>query len=270
MSNIAFIGAGNMARALLTGLVNSGYEPSKLCAADPDTQQREQLASLNIATFADNAEAIAGADAVVLAIKPQIMRQVLSGLTTLGADQLLISIAAGIPMAAMQQALGRQQPIVRCMPNTPALLGQGVTVLVANPQSSSPQRQLAEQVLRAAGKIHWLSEEADLDAVTAISGSGPAYFFYLMEAMISAGVALGLSAELARSLATETALGAARMAVEGDVSPAQLRKNVTSPGGTTERALSVLNLAGVAEALVQAMEQAAARSKELAEDFSKT
>lgn len=270
MSKVAFIGAGNMASALISGLLDSGYPASDLCASDPDAQQRSRIEALGIATYGENTPAIAGADAIVLAVKPQIMKRVLNQLTTLAPQQLLISIAAGVPIAAMTQVLGRPQPMVRCMPNTPALLRQGVTALVANAQASAAQQQLAGKVLGAAGTIHWLADEAALDAVTAVSGSGPAYFFYLLEAMISAGTTLGLSAELAASLATETALGAARMAKEGDLDPATLRRNVTSPGGTTERALGVLNQAGVNHAIIDAMKQAAVRSQELAEEFSRS
>lgn len=270
MSHVTFIGAGNMARALLAGLLDSGFDPGRLAASDPDATQRQHIEALGIAAHADNAPAIAGADAVVLAVKPQIMKTVLTGLTTLAPGQLLISIAAGVPIAAMEAVLGRPQPIVRCMPNTPALLRQGVTALVANRHASSGQQQLAGKILDAAGTIHWLTDEAQLDAVTAVSGSGPAYFFYLLEAMISAGEALGLSRSLATSLATETALGAARMAREGDLDPAQLRRNVTSPGGTTERAIGVMDDARVSDALITAMKQAAVRSQELAEEFSKS
>ena len=270
MSKVTFIGAGNMARALLTGLLDSGFPAEHLCASDPDPQQRARMTTLGIPTEADNAPAIANADAIVLAVKPQIMKPVLRSLDTLQSDQLLISIAAGVPIAAIAAVFDRDQPIVRCMPNTPALLRQGVTALVANQQASPAQQQLAGKILGAAGTIHWLAKESALDAVTAVSGSGPAYFFYLLEAMIDAGVALGLSPALARSLATETALGAARMAREGDTEPAELRRNVTSPGGTTERALNVLNAANVNNAMIDAMKQAAARSQELAEEFSRS
>lgn len=270
MSQIAFIGAGNMASALIGGLLDSGFDAAGLRASDPSAEQRAHVEQLGITCFADNAPAIANADAIVLAVKPQIMKPVLRGLTTLASDQLLISIAAGVPSAAMEAALGRPQPIVRCMPNTPALLRQGVTVLVANEHASAGQQQLAGRVLGAAGVIHWLTDEDALDAVTAISGSGPAYFFYLVEAMISAGIDLGLPPELARSLATETAFGAARMVREGSDEPAQLRRNVTSPGGTTERALNVMDSASVKSALIEAMVQAAARSAELAEEFSRS
>ncbi|MFK7912396.1 MAG: pyrroline-5-carboxylate reductase [Pseudomonadales bacterium] len=270
MSKVTFIGAGNMASALLAGLLDSGFPAADLCASDPDATQRARIEALGIAAHADNAPAIADADAIVLAVKPQIMKPVLNSLTTLTSEQLLISIAAGVPITAMADVLGRAQPIVRCMPNTPALLRQGVTALVANEQANAAQQQLAGKILGAAGTIHWLEDESALDAVTAVSGSGPAYFFYLLEAMITAGVELGLPAELAESLAIETALGAARMAKEGDIDPAQLRRNVTSPGGTTERALNVLNNAGVNDAMIDAMKQAASRSQELAEEFSRS
>lgn len=266
--SIAFVGAGNMARSLIRGLLASGLPPDRLRAADPDPGQRERLAELGLATFADNAEAIGGCDAVVLAVKPQVMAAVLRPLP-LTARQLVISIAAGLPLSALEAWTPAGTPIVRCMPNTPALLSAGVTGLFANPTVTPAQKDAAERILSAAGKTLWLPEEAALDAVTAVSGSGPAYFFYLMEAMIDAGEALGLDRDTAVTLTLETAYGAALMAREGSDPPAVLRANVTSPGGTTEHALSILDAAGARDIVRQAVAGAAARARELAEELGR-
>jgi pyrroline-5-carboxylate reductase len=205
----------------------------------------------------------------VLAVKPQVMRAVL-GTLTLRPGQLLISIAAGIPLAALAARTPPGSAIVRCMPNTPALLGAGVTGMAANDAVTAQQRQAADAVLGAAGRTLWVDEEAHLDAVTAVSGSGPAYFFYLMEAMIDAGEALGLDRASATTLTLETAYGAACMARQGSDSPGRLRANVTSPGGTTERALSILDAAGTREAVHKAVAGAAERARELSEEFDQS
>jgi pyrroline-5-carboxylate reductase len=266
---IAFVGAGNMAFSLISGLVAAGRAPERLRASDPVPAQLEPIARLGVTTTTDNAAAVAGADAVVLAVKPQVMASVVSGLD-LAPDQLVISIAAGVPIAALERWTSPALAIVRCMPNTPALLGAGMTGLYANARVNAAQREAAAAILAAAGKTLWVPEESLLDAVTAVSGSGPAYFFYLMEAMIEAGEALGLDREAAALLTLETALGAARMAREGSDPPARLRANVTSPGGTTERALSILDAAGTREAIARAVAGAAARAKELAEELGRS
>ncbi|MEM1230742.1 MAG: pyrroline-5-carboxylate reductase [Pseudomonadota bacterium] len=275
MTTVTFIGGGNMARALATGLLGDDAAGLTLRAADPDAGQRDALAALGVTTFADNALAADGADALVLAVKPQILMPVIAALPALPAPLLVISIAAGIPIQAISDACASRreapasaQAVVRCMPNTPALLRAGVTGLFANEAVSAPQRALAEQILGAVGSVHWVPAEAQLDAVTAVSGSGPAYFFYLLEAMIEAGTALGLTPALARALATQTALGAARMATETDTDPATLRHNVTSPGGTTEAAIRALEDAGVADSVGGALHRAAARAQEMAKEFS--
>jgi pyrroline-5-carboxylate reductase len=267
--NIAFIGAGNMARSLISGLLAAGVSPERIRAADPVPAQREAAAALGVQTWDDNAAAVAGAAVVVLAVKPQVLGEVTRA-AGLAAGQLVISIAAGVPLAALERWLPAAAPVVRCMPNTPALLGAGITGMYPNSRVSQDQRTLADQILGAAGRTLWVAREDLLDAVTAVSGSGPAYFFYLMEAMIEAGEALGLDRAAATTLCLETAYGAARMAREGSDPPARLRANVTSPGGTTERALSILDAAGCRDAIHQALAGAARRAQELAEDFGRS
>ena len=266
---ITFIGAGNMARSLLSGLLAAGTPPERLRASDPDAGQRQAIGELGVVTFDDNAAAVADADLVVLAVKPQVLGGVLEPLD-LGAGQLVVSIAAGVPLDALERWTPAGTPIVRCMPNTPALLGAGITGMFANAAVSEAQREAADAVLRSAGRTLWVAEEGALDAVTGVSGSGPAYFFYLMEAMIDAGVDLGLTREAATTLTLETAYGAARMAREGADPPAQLRANVTSPGGTTERALSILEAARFRDTVGQAVAGAAQRARELAEDIARS
>jgi len=266
---IAFIGAGNMARSLVSGLLAGGHDPSCIRASDPAAAQRETITSLGVATSTDNGQTIRAADVVVLAVKPQVMSAVVRALP-LERNQLVISIAAGVPIASLERWSTTGQPIVRCMPNTPALLGAGITGLHANTAVSAEARRLAERVLAAAGRILWVDEESQLDAVTAVSGSGPAYFFYLMEAMIEAGEALGLPRESAIALTLETAYGAALMAREPGADPQQLRRNVTSPGGTTERALTILDAAGTRRIMIDAIQGAATRARELAREFGQT
>jgi len=268
-ATIAFIGAGNMARSLISGLLGSGHAAARLRASDPAADQRATVAALGIEVVEDNAAAIEGAAVVVLAVKPQVMGTVLSALD-LDPAQLVISIAAGVPIESLERWSAPAQPLVRCMPNTPALLGAGITGLFANAAVDAAGRALAERVLGAAGRTLWVAAEPELDAVTAVSGSGPAYFFYLMEAMIDAGEALGLSRAVATELTLETAYGAALMARQRDAEPARLRQNVTSPGGTTERALDILEAAGVRRTLGAAIEGAALRAQELAREFGQS
>jgi pyrroline-5-carboxylate reductase len=265
---IAFIGAGNMARSLVGGLLQHGLSAASIVASDPDASQRGTMAALGVATTASNAVAITDAATIVLAVKPQAMRTVVQDLrTTLASTQLLISIAAGVPSSAIERWCSQSLGIVRCMPNTPALYGAGVTAMFANKSVTPQQRANAEATLAAVGHVIWVADEAALDAVTAVSGSGPAYFFYLMEAMIAAGVELGLDEETARTLTLRTASGAALMATQSGLAPSQLRRNVTSPGGTTERAIAVLDANRCRAALIEALRQAANRSVELANEF---
>lgn len=258
-----------MAMSLVQGLLNQGVHRDNIQICDPDEQQRQRFDDMAIKTFADNSEAVAKSHIVVLAVKPQIAAQVLTNMPTLTEKQLLISIAAGIDLASLQNWTTDNQPIVRCMPNTPALLGEGMTGLFANDSCSSNHKEQAQLLLTAAGSTLWVEDEALLDAVTAVSGSGPAYFFLLMEAMVEAGEQLGLSSDVAKQLTLQTALGAAKMALQGEHSPAQLRTNVTSPGGTTAAALDAFAEAGFNNTVIQALNAAHQRAGELAEEFGK-
>ena len=239
---IAFIGGGNMARSLLGGLLVSGADPDHLWVAEPDAGQRELLRGrFGVHTGFDNREIAAKGQVIVLAVKPQILRPVTEELaeTAQAHRPLVISIAAGVREPDIRRWLGYEAAIVRTMPNTPALVGSGATALFANAQVNDTQRQTAESIMRSVGVTVWVDSERMLDAVTALSGSGPAYFFLLMEALEKTGVQLGLAPETARLLTLQTAFGAAKMALESPENVAVLRAGVTSPGGTTERAISV-------------------------------
>ena len=264
--HISFIGGGNMAQCLLRGLIDAGHDAGCLLASDPDPACREAVVRLGASAVERNQEAVDGADVVVLAVKPQALPTVLDELRV-PVDRLLVSICAGVPIAGIAAATAADQPIVRTMPNTPALLRAGVTALCANAQAGERQRAQAERILAAVGKTVWVADEALIDVVTAVSGSGPAYFFHLMEAMIEAGRGLGLPDRLAATLTVETAFGAALMARQGTESPAELRRRVTSPGGTTEAALNTLSHRQANQALVEAIGAACGRSRELAEAF---
>ena len=270
MSNmrIAFIGAGNMASSLIGGLLAKGLDAAQIRASDPGAETRARVsAEHGIELFADNAQTVQDADVIVIAVKPQVMKAVCQDLRAhLEPHQLLISIAAGITCTSLQNWLGNQ-PLVRCMPNTPALLGKGVSGLFATAAVTAEQRQQAEDLLSAVGIAVWVDTEAQIDAVTAVSGSGPAYFFLLIEAMADAGVKLGLPREVAKQLAEQTALGAAHMAVASDVDAAELRRRVTSPAGTTEAAIKSFQADGFAASVEKALSAAAHRSAEMAEQL---
>jgi pyrroline-5-carboxylate reductase len=269
-TRIAFIGAGNMAASLIGGLRAKGLDAAQIRASDPGEETRARVsAEHGIEVFADNAQATEDADVVVLAVKPQAMKAVCEAIRpSLKPEQLVVSIAAGITCASMNNWLGAQ-PIVRCMPNTPALLRQGVSGLFATTEVSVEQRQQAEDLLSAVGIALWLDEERQLDAVTAVSGSGPAYFFLLIEAMTAAGVKLGLPADIAARLTVQTALGAAHMAVASDVDAAELRRRVTSPAGTTEAAIKSFQADGFETLVEKALGAAAHRSAEMAEQLGR-
>jgi pyrroline-5-carboxylate reductase len=270
---IAFIGAGNMAASLIGGLRAQGVAASAIRASDRGAEQRAKIsADYAIETFASNAEAIEGADVIVLSVKPQVMKDVCLDLAAhIGDGQLIVSIAAGIDCASLERWLGSPRntapAIVRCMPNTPALLRQGVSGLYANAQVSAQQREQAQTLLGAVGLALWLEQESLIDAVTAVSGSGPAYFFLLIEAMTAAGEKLGLPRDTAAQLTLQTALGAARMATESAVDAAELRRRVTSPNGTTEAAINSFQAGGFEALVDQALTAAAKRSAELAEQL---
>ena len=242
MSNpsIAFIGAGNMAAALIGGLVADGTDPQGIIASDPDQAKCDALsAATGIRTTTDNTQAVSAAEVVVLAVKPQVLQQVATSLEGVVQEQrpLVMSIAAGVLSQTIDAWLGGNIALVRCMPNTPAMLQCGATGLFATNNVSEAQRGQAESIMRAVGLTTWVPEEGLMDAVTAVSGSGPAYFFLVMEAMQAAAEQMGLDEQSARLLTLQTALGAARMAIESTDAPATLRERVTSPGGTTEQAI---------------------------------
>lgn len=263
---ITFIGGGNMATSLIGGLRAHNHPADKIWVSDPDLDllaaHQERFA---VQTSADNSVATRHADIVVLAVKPQVMPEVALGLSDSVQQRkpLVLSVAAGVREADMQRWLGGDVAIVRCMPNTPALLGAGATGLYANAHVNSGQRVAAEDIMRAAGITIWVDNESLLDAVTAVSGSGPAYFFLLMEMMEKVGTELGLNAEAARALTLQTALGAARMALESGDSPAVLRTRVTSPGGTTEQALNSFIDGGFEEQVRAALSAARDRAIDL-------
>ncbi len=267
-TSVAFIGGGNMARSLIGGLITDGWPPQQIWVSDPDAGQlNELIGRFGVNTTTDNNEAAAVASIVVLAVKPQKLQDVgrqLAG-TLQRSNALIISVAAGVREPDLRAWLGGDVALVRTMPNTPALVGSGATALFANSRVSSTQQQLAESILRAVGITIWVTDEALLDAVTALSGSGPAYFFSVMEAMEEAGVNMGLSPNQARLLTLQTALGAAKMALESSEGPDALRVRVTSPGGTTERALAVLQQGNLKTLFSNALEAARQRSRELGE-----
>lgn len=264
---IAFIGAGNMARSLIVGLLQDQANVS-LRVADPDQHQLDAIRQHwpTVFTSTDNNEAIQGADVVLLAVKPQVMEAVVRDLAAQAqrSRPLIISIAAGIREQALNTWLGGNMPIVRCMPNTPALVQAGATGLYANEQVSDLQRNTAESILRSVGITLWFTDESKLDAVTAVSGSGPAYFFLVMEAMQAAAEQLGIDTEDAHLLVVQTAFGAAKLALESQDPPAELRRKVTSKGGTTEAALHVLNAGELTALFAKALQAAEKRSRELA------
>jgi len=266
-STLAFIGGGNMAGSLIGGLVTDGWDPGRIRVADPDAGRTKQLAErFSVITSLDNTEVIEGADAVILAVKPQQLHGVASQIAPAIHRQqpVVISIAAGIRETSLRDWLGEGTAIVRCMPNTPAMVQSGATALYANTRVSEAQRSLAESVLRAVGLALWVDDEDQMDAVTALSGSGPAYFFLFMEALQTAGTRLGLEPGTARLLALQTAFGAAKMALESREDAATLRRQVTSPGGTTERAIEVFRQEGLEDIVLKALQAAAGRSRELA------
>lgn len=268
--NIGFIGCGNMARSLIGGLIADGHPPSRISTADPDPDQRERARQFGIEVLDDNDAVIRDADAVVMAVKPQVLPDVIRAAAPALTEHkpLVISVAAGIRLATLRRYLSVDLPVVRVMPNTPSLIQAGAAALFAGASVTAEQRDLAEGIMRAVGLVLWLEDEAQMDAVTAVSGSGPAYFFLIMEVMIKAGEKLGLPPETARLLTLETALGAAKMALESESDPAALRRQVTSPGGTTEQALKVLLEEGDIEQLfARALGAAKRRSEELAAEL---
>jgi pyrroline-5-carboxylate reductase len=267
---IGFVGGGNMARALIGGLIGRGTAASQLSVGEPAPAARESLArEFKVQVSADNRAAIDGCDLVIVAVKPQEAGAVLKALAPQlqGARTVLVSVAAGIPIASLSAWVGAAVPVIRTMPNRPALIGAGVTGMFAAPTVTMEQRRLAEQTLQAAGQTVWVARESDLDIVTALSGSGPAYFFLMAELMMQAAVAQGLAPEAARLLAVGTLQGAGALARLSDGDLARLRAEVTSKGGTTEAALSAFAAADLHGIIERAMQAASQRSRELAVSF---
>ncbi len=268
LDRIAFIGGGNMARSLIGGLVRTGVSAQQLTASEPNPELRDALArDFAITTHASNDESTRGSDVLVLAVKPQMMKTVCDDLRGIvqRTHPLVVSIAAGITIDQLDRWLGGNTAIVRCMPNTPALIGAGATGLCANARVTVAQRALAQRIVDAVGLSRWIEDEASMDTVTALSGSGPAYFFLLVEALEDAAAAQGLPRETARELAAQTCLGAGRMLLESDVAAAELRRRVTSPGGTTQAALESF----AADKFVAIVARAVAAATERGREMSK-
>lgn len=268
--NIAFIGGGNMATALIGGLLAKGYAASQLRVMEIAPEARQRLThEFGVVATASLTEALASAEVVLLAVKPQQLAEVARQLAPLIASRLVISIAAGIRAGDISRWLGGCPRVVRAMPNTPALIRSGVTGLYALPGVSAEERERAEAILGAAGSCLWVSSEELLDAVTAVSGSGPAYVFYFIEALQQAARELGFDESEARQLAVETFLGASKLASQSQEDAATLRTRVTSKGGTTERAIAALDSAAMKSHITSAVKAAAQRAKELGDELSK-
>jgi pyrroline-5-carboxylate reductase len=269
-TTIAFIGAGNMAQCLIGGMIAGGVSPSRLWATNRSDDLLTPLKQLGIHTTTDNKTAASVADVIVLAVKPNSVHAVaVELLPIIQTKQLLvISIAAGIRASTLQQWLGKNTPIVRAMPNTPALLRAGVTGLYATGNANAADRQMAEDIMSAVGTCVWLDKEHLMDVLTAVSGCGPAYFFLVMEAMEKAAKELGLSSESVHLLTVQTAIGAAKMADQPNTDPAALRRQVTSPNGVTECAIQIFEQGGLVELFQKALSAAVARSEEMADQLS--
>ena len=268
-AKLTFIGAGNMASSILGGLIAKGYPAANISASDPYQQSLDKLAAAHgINITQDNAVAVADADVIVLAVKPQVLKSVCEALQPhLKHRPLIISIAAGIDITSLDKWLGNQLAIVRCMPNTPALVQTGASGLYANGQTSAEQKANADEILKSVGIVQWLDSESLIDPVTAVSGSGPAYYFLMMEAMIDAGIAQGLSRTAATELTLQTALGAAKLAQSSDVDVAELRRRVTSPNGTTEQAILSFEASDLRGTVSRAMQACTDRSIEMAKEL---
>ncbi len=270
MTRLAFIGGGNMARSLIGGMLKTGVAPASISVAEPLAEARQALGrQYAVACYAENRLAVVDAEIIVLAVKPQIMPAIHAELRDILQRHrpLLVSIAAGVRLDQLERWFGAGLPIVRCMPNTPALIGAGATVLCANGRVSPSQRAQAQHIMDAAGITRWVDDEGLMDTVTAVSGSGPAYFFALVEALEAAAVAQGLPRDTARALAAQTCLGAGRMLVEGGEDPAVLRQRVTSPHGTTEAALASFSADELPRIVSHAVAAATRRGTELAAEL---
>ena len=269
---ISFIGGGNMAQALISGLVSCGVKPSLITVADPSSEAREQLAAKGLNTVDPTADAkatVIDADIVVLAVKPQVMKAVVSSFADVLDKQLVISVAAGLSTELLSDMLGGYDNIVRAMPNTPAMIQMGATGLYGTDNISAEQKQLATAVMEASGLVMWVDNEEHMHAVTAVSGSAPAYMFYFIESMVDGAVALGLDKEQASALAMQTMLGAAKMAMGSEDAPSELRRKVTSPNGTTQAAIESMQANDIGRQIGEAMQACYDRSQALSEEMSK-
>lgn len=270
-AKLAFIGAGNMARSIIGGLIQQGYPSEAISASARSSETLERAARDFGINTGDSHELARAAEVVVLAVKPQQMQQVARDLRpALTHKPLIISIAAGIDCASLSRWLGEDLAIVRCMPNTPSLVRAGASGLYANALTDSAQKAAAHVIMSAVGIAEWLDDESQLQAVTAVSGSGPAYFFLVMEAMIDAGVELGLERDCATDLTLQTALGAAQLARSSDVDVAELRRRVMSPGGTTEAAIKSFEQDELRAIFARAMNACAERAGSLAKELAST
>jgi pyrroline-5-carboxylate reductase len=267
---IAFLGGGNMASALIGGLIRKGFDARSISVIELSPVAREKLAAQHGVRASAAADAATqSADTLVLAVKPQDMRPAAAPLAGSLRGKLVISIAAGVRLDALSRWLGGHRKLVRCMPNTPALIGAGISGLYALPEVGQDERKRAESILGAVGEVVWLTEERLLDPVTAVSGSGPAYVFWFIEQLAESAKKMGIPAHVASKLATHTVLGAAKLAAGSELSPAELRKNVTSKGGTTEAALEVFDEEQLAQRFARALEAAARRGAELGAELGK-
>lgn len=269
---ISFIGGGNMAQALISGLIGCGIQPNLITVADPNLSVREQLAAKGLNTVdptADANAAVIDADIVVLAVKPQVMKAVIGAFADALSTQLVISVAAGLSTELLSNMLNGYRNIVRAMPNTPAMIQMGATGLYGTDNISAEQKQLATAVMEASGLVMWVEDEAHMHAVTAVSGSAPAYMFYFIESMVDKGIALGLDIEQASALALQTMIGAAKMAMDSEDAPAELRRKVTSPNGTTQAAIESMQANDIGRQIGEAMQACYDRSQALSEEMSK-
>ena len=268
--NTAFVGAGNMAVSIIGGMRSAGFGADRIAASAKTGRHFDGLRALGIEQLSTDSEVIVrDADVVVLAVKPQVLREACTAIApVLQRGQLVLSVAAGVSAASIASWIGTATSLVRCVPNTPSLVGLGASALYAHGEVPAAQRQRAEAILAAVGVVRWVEDESLLHAATALSGSGPAYFFLFMEAMIDEAQRMGLDADTARTLCAQTCLGAGHMLAHGDVDAAELRRRVTSPGGTTERAIALFRAAGLEDIVGRAMRGAAERSGELARELA--
>ena len=267
---ISFIGGGNMAQALISGLISCGVKPELITVADPSTEIRQQIDAKGMNTVdptTDPKAAVIDADVIVLAVKPQVMKPVVGAFADALENQLVISVAAGLSTDLLSDMLGGYRNIVRAMPNTPAMIQMGATGLYATADINDVQKQLATAVMEASGLVMWVDDETHMHAVTAVSGSAPAYVFYFIESMIDGAVALGLDKEQASALAMQTVLGAAKMAIGSDDAPAELRRKVTSPNGTTQAAIESMQGNEIGRQIDEAMKACYDRSDALSEEM---